>query len=216
MSRCRVQVGCAVKVRRPAESSAGSGCLGGRQPPGQRLSTAGTGRPWWARRRPACSRVSSDATRVSASSAGCSAPMSRPTSWLRVRKAGAQRVMAAKLGEAAEVRVGRHHRATVFDRHRGVLGVCDELPRGVGPGLVLLRVDRSRPVQIDSGPGPDASRCDEPERRHRGSWLTALEGVVQDPGDEGAHTDPASVRGPAHLYGEPVVEGDRRPDDASA
>ena len=72
------------------------------------------------------------------------------------------------------------------------------------PGLVILRVERPRPVEIDAGAGKDAAHCHQPERRRLRTLMT-LQGVIQRFGDKGADADAAVFGCATHLLCELVV-----------
>ena len=74
-------------------------------------------------------------------------------------------------------------------------------------GLVILCVERPRPVQVYSGTGmhtPDGHQLEG--RRLR--WLATLQSVIQRLGNEGADADAAGFGCPTHLFRKLVVKGD--------
>lgn len=81
------------------------------------------------------------------------------------------------------------------------------------PGFVFLGVERSWPVKIDSWTGTDAIHGDQSERR-RLRHLTTLQSIVQSPCYEGAHAEAPGFGLAAHLFGKPIVKGNRRSHDA--
>ena len=60
------------------------------------------------------------------------------------------------------------------------------------PGLVIPRVKRPRPVEIDSGARMYAAHSHQMEQR-RLKRLATLQGVVQRHGDEGAEAEAADL-----------------------
>ena len=72
------------------------------------------------------------------------------------------------------------------------------------PGFVILRVKRSRPVEIDARTGMNAAHGHQPERREL-RRLTALQSVIQRLGDKGAYADAAGFGCASHLLCKPVV-----------
>jgi hypothetical protein len=72
------------------------------------------------------------------------------------------------------------------------------------PDLVILRIERPRPVEVDSWAWADASHGHELERG-RFRRFASLQGVVQRLGDEGADADAAVFGLAAHLLCKPVV-----------
>lgn len=127
--------------------------------------------------------------------------------------------------KSTEVGVGRNHRAAVLDRNRRVLGVYQDIYVGKQhldspipmpePDFVILRVKRSRPVEIDARTGANAAHGHQPERR-RLRRLTPLQRVVQRLGDKGAYAHAAGCGCTSHLLCKPVVKRNRGPHDAEA
>ena len=69
------------------------------------------------------------------------------------------------------------------------------------PGLVILRVKRPRPVEVDSGARMYTAHGHQTKRRRLQRHAT-LQGVVQSHGDEGADVEAA---GPGWSLGEIIV-----------
>jgi len=124
--------------------------------------------------------------------------------------------------KSTEVGVGRNHRAAVLDRNRRVLGEYQDIYAGKQhpdspspmpePGFVILRVKRSRPVEIDARTGANAAHGHQPERRR----LTTLQRVIQRLGDKRAYAHAAGFCCASHLLCKPVVKRNRGPHDAEA
>ena len=105
------------------------------------------------------------------------------------------------------------------------MGICQDIcvgqqhPRSPTPApepdLVILCVERPRPVEIDARAGMDAAHCHQPERR-RLRRLATLQGVIQRFGDKGADADAAGFGCATHLLCELVDKGDGSSHDASA
>ena len=92
--------------------------------------------------------------------------------------------------------------------------VAPELPASsTEPSFVFLRVESSWSVEDDSRAGPDAAHGDQSEGR-RLRHLATLQRIVQSPCYEGAHAEAAGFGLAAHLFGKPVVKGNRRSHDA--
>lgn len=74
-------------------------------------------------------------------------------------------------------------------------------------GLVIPRVERSRPVEVDSRTGMNAAYGDQTERWRLQRFAT-LQSIVQCPGNESAYADASGFCCPTHLLRKLVVKRD--------
>ena len=79
--------------------------------------------------------------------------------------------------------------------------------------LVIPRVERSRPVEVDSRTGMNAAHGDQTERWRLQRFAT-LQSIVQCLGNESAYADASGFCCPAHLLRELVVKRDCGSHDA--
>jgi len=83
------------------------------------------------------------------------------------------------------------------------------------PGFVILCVERSRSVEVDTRAGVNAGHGHQPEGRRLRRFAT-FQSVVQRFGDEGADADATGFGCATHLLCKLVVKGDCGSHDASA
>ena len=83
------------------------------------------------------------------------------------------------------------------------------------PGLVILHVERPRPVEIDARTGVNPPHRHQPERRRLRPFAT-FQGVIQRLGDKGADADAAGFSRTPYLLCKLVVKGNSGSHDALA